>query len=186
MAVRGDQLHRQVGAQEELDQAQEGEGDEHAPARPRRGRTLRASPSPAGRSAATAEDELEQRQRRRQPERGEAGFGDHRTRSASCARASSVELGRHVILVMLGEDLVGDEQPVRLELPFGDDAAILPEQIGRDAAEADPDRARRLVADDEVDRHAVRAMRIEPFLTMPPIRTALPTGRRLAGESPGA
>ena len=56
---------------------------------------------------------------------------------------------------MLGEDLAGDEQAVGLEAALGDDAAILAEQIGRDAGEADRDRRRGLVADQEVDRHAV-------------------------------
>src|SRR3712207_6909408 len=33
-----------------------------------------------------------------------------------------VELRRHVILVMLGEDVVGDEQAAGLEAPLGDDS----------------------------------------------------------------
>ena len=127
MAVRRDQLHREVGAQEQPDQAEEGEADEHAlrhrhrPHDPRQ--RLVARPQRRG-----AEDELEQRQARREPEQGKAGFGDHLTWSVWCM-PRRVELGRHVILVMLGEDLGGGEAAVGLEAALGDDAAALAEQV---------------------------------------------------------
>src|SRR5205085_11861327 len=67
-----------------------------------------------------------------------------------------VEAGRHVILVMLGEDLARGEQPIRPERPFRDHAAPFLEQVGDDALVAHPDPVRALVADGEGDRHPVR------------------------------
>src|SRR5687767_10635648 len=49
--------------------------------------------------------------------------------------AARPKLRRHVVLVMLGEDFGGEEASVRLEAAFGDDAAILAEQIGGDSGE---------------------------------------------------
>ena len=58
-----------------------------------------------------AEEQAEQRQRGREPERCKAGLGDHRFSvcPALCSACLIAELRRHVTLVMLGEDIVGDE-----------------------------------------------------------------------------
>jgi hypothetical protein len=134
VTVGGDQLDRQVGSQEQPDQHQEGKGREHALChRHRPHRANQGFPRRAKRRC--AEEQLEQRQGRRQPERRQAASAI--IAAFRLVQAAARELGRHVILVMLGEDLGGDEAAVGLEPPFGDDAAILAEQVRRDAGVAD-------------------------------------------------
>ena len=64
--------------------------------------------APALRAAApSASSKLQRRQRRGEPQRGEAGLGDH---LLAAAAVRWCHLRRHVALVMLGEDIVGDER----------------------------------------------------------------------------
>ena len=83
MAVRRDQLHRKVGAQEQPDQRQEGDRREQA-------LRDRDRPDPAEQPLAVrpqrgrAEEQLEKRQGRRQPERRESCLGDHSSDPLLC------------------------------------------------------------------------------------------------------
>src|SRR3546814_1191651 len=65
-------------------------------------------------------------------------------------------LRRHITLVMLRKDAVGDENPVGAHPAVGDHAALLAEQVGDDALIFD--RHRRLaIGRDETDRQALRS-----------------------------
>src|SRR3546814_2614494 len=67
-------------------------------------------------------------------------------------------LRRHITLVMLRKDAVGDENPVGAHPAVGDHAALLAEQVRNDALIFD--RHRRLaVGRDETDRQAIRLPR---------------------------
>jgi hypothetical protein len=117
---------RQVGAQEH--EHQRGEGDQRQQRPGDRDGADRGRAPP--RRAARAE-------RQRSCSAASAAASHSAARPASAIIFSSVlpamlgqvaELRRHVALVMLGEDRVGDERA--LHPPFGDHAAALAEQVG--------------------------------------------------------
>ncbi len=67
------------------------------------------------------------------------------------------DLGRHVVLVVLGKDRIGGEYAGGIETAFGDDALAFPEEVGQHARVADRYRARR-VRDGELHRQARAAL----------------------------
>ena len=151
--VGGDVEHREVVVDEAERQADEGERDQREQQARRRPRQRH----PVGAAARRAEhrhDAEHGGDAERDPEREVAELGNHGQRPARCRRSFAERLGahrlgqlrvallralqrlggfgRHVVLVVLGEHLAGDEH-VALQLALGDDALALLEEVGKDA-----------------------------------------------------
>src|SRR3546814_1529338 len=96
-----------------------------SPSHERHPRRQHASPAPRSPPARVATAPVRRRTTRRQDRLRRSWF--ERCRFVHRPRV----LRRHVFLVVLGEQIVGDEAAVGLELPFGDHPRIFLEQIGR-------------------------------------------------------
>ena len=149
VAVLIDQRDRQIGAREHQQQHRERDQGQRALDATATARIVRAL-SIADRSANTDQHELERGKPGSEPQRGMTGLGDHRSSvfAGLMLRRKVAELGRHVALVMLGEDFVGPDRrprpcrsrPARRgrHCPRPHSAALA-EQVGDDSAKRDPD-----------------------------------------------
>jgi len=78
----------------------------------------------------------------------------------AAGRATAIQagrLGRHVVLVVLGQHFVGDEHPVGVQATLGDGALPFGEQIGKDAGVAHG-HVVRVVGDHEGDGQRLAAL----------------------------
>ena len=136
---------REVGRREGMDQRAEGDGEKHELAeRARAGERDQAGV--AARRAQKRQGTLDQRQAERQHQGVVADLGDHCShllfRGLAVAPDARLlqrvgDLGRHIVLVVLGEDLAGREHAVLAEHALCDDPLPLTEQIRQNALVAD-------------------------------------------------
>ena len=152
VAVLEHQLHRHVAARE--NQQQHCEGDQgQRPLRHGDG-AHRPHHFDLAPQRQQHQHELISGEPGRQPQRRKAGFGDHfcERLPGLVLRREIAELGRHVALVMLGEDRVGDENAV-LQPALGD--RPLPSRNSPADAAIQRPASRLAVGHDETDRDAV-------------------------------
>ena len=101
-----------------------------------------------------------------QPQRSESGFGDH------FAASLVGHLRRHVALVMLGEDIVGNEQAARVKPALGDHAASFLNRSGVMPRKTTGVSALLSLTVKRMVRPSA-SRRSEPLTTIPPSRIAL-------------
>ena len=118
----------------------------------------------------------------------QAGFGDHcevalrapgRASARSCPRAR-----RHIVLVVLGEDVGGDEACRRLERAFGDHARPSTNRSGTMPVDRTGTRALPSPTTKSIVTPSARVLS-EPCSTMPPSRIAWPAREDAAAMSLG-
>ncbi len=151
-----------------------------------RDRTARRAAAPPPRLAAptAAEHQLQQRQRRREPQGGKPRFCDHCSVSVLCLPPAAVRAACNSRHAWRGSWSPG-RVPSRSKRPSATTPLFSLNRSGTMPGETHRDGCGAVVADQEVDRHAVGRCWIDPSSTMPPIRTARSSGRRALRDVAG-